>query len=143
MRILPRFTIPKLKSLRRKWRRWQQHLSVARVTLGIELLVLTGALLFILSGNRVVFLDRMGSRVDMIVLVSLFLALVVLHQLFKRYFLQRIEHYFSPAPYDERRILFDLSQAYGRQHQQLYESIAGRIAHSFEAADVSILCAMN
>ena len=140
MRVLPRFTIPKLKSLRRKWRRWQQHLSVARVTLGIELLVLTGALLFILSGNRVVFLDRLGSRVDMIVLVSLFLALALLHQLFKRYFLQRIEHYFSPAPYDERRILFDLGQEARTvaSIDQLYESIAGRIAHSFEAGDVSI-----
>jgi len=126
--------------MRRKWRRWQQHLSVARVTLIVELLVLAASLLFVLTGRRAAFLDRIGSRGDTAVLISLLAALAFLHVLARRHLLPRIERYFSPVPYDERRILFDLGQEARTvtSVDQLYESIARRIARTLEAGDVSI-----
>jgi sigma-B regulation protein RsbU (phosphoserine phosphatase) len=129
-----------LKTVRRRWRRWQEHLSVARVTRIVELSIFVSALWFMLTGSRVAFLDRIGSRGDWAVLIALLAALAFLHWLAKRQLLPRIERYFSPVAYDERRILFDLGQEARTVASvgELYESIARRIAASLEAGDVSI-----
>jgi sigma-B regulation protein RsbU (phosphoserine phosphatase) len=126
--------------MRRKWRRVQQHLSVARVTTIVELLVFVAILLLLLTGKRAVFLDQLGSRGELALIVSLLGALTLLHWLVRRWLLPAIEHYFAPVPYDERRILFDLGQEARTvtSVDQLYKSIASRIASSLEASDVSI-----
>jgi len=140
MRIFPRITIPRLKSLRKKLRRLGRHLSVARVTLGVEWLIFGGALLLALTGARAAFIDRLGRRGDLVALLLMLALFAWLHTLVKRRLLPRLERYFSPAPYDEHRILFDLGQEArtAESIDQLYESIAAQIGKSFEAGYVSI-----
>jgi len=140
MRIFPRITIPRLKPLRKKLRRLGRHLSVARVTLGVEWLIFGGALLLALTGARAAFIDRLGRRGDLVALLLLLALFAWLHTLVKRRLLPRLERYFSPAPYDEHRIFFDLGQdaRTAESIDQLYQSIAARIGESFEAAHVSI-----
>jgi phosphoserine phosphatase RsbU/P len=126
--------------MRQKLRRLSRHLTVARVTLGVECGIYGGALLLALTGGRVAYIDRFGRRGDLVAL-SLFLALFAwLHMIVKRRLLPRLERYFSPAPYDEHRIFFDLGQEARTADSidQLYESIAARIGESFEARHVSI-----
>jgi phosphoserine phosphatase RsbU/P len=117
-----------------------RHLTVARVTLGVECVIFSGALLLGLTGGRAAFIDGFGRRGDLVAF-SLMLALFAwAHTLVKRRLLPRLELYFSPAPYDEHRILFDLGQEARTADSidHLYESIAARIGESFEAGYVSI-----
>ena len=74
MRILPRITRPSLKPMRQKLRRLSRHLSVARVTIGVECGIFGGALLLALTGGRAAFIDGFGRRGDLVAL-SLLLAL--------------------------------------------------------------------
>src|SRR5215475_1752542 len=140
MRIFPRITRPSLKPLRQKLRRLSRHLSVARVTLGVEWLTFGAALLMALTGSRAAFIDGFGRRGDLIALMLLLALFASLHSIVKRRLLPRLERYFSPAPYDEHRIFFDLGQEARKAGSidHLYESIAARISESFEAGYVSI-----
>ena len=140
MRIFPRITRPNLKPARQKLRRLSRHLSVARVTLGAEWLIFGAVLLLALSGSRAAFIDRFGRRSDLIALSLLLALFALLHSLVKRRLLPRLERYFSPAPYDEHRIFFDLGQEASTANNidQLYQGIVDRIGESFEAGYVSI-----
>src|SRR5262245_20242158 len=140
MRIFPRIKRPSLKPLRQKLRRISRHLSVARVTFGVEWLIFGGALLLALTGSRAAFIDQLGRRGDLIALMLLLALFASLHSIVRRRLLPRLERYFSPAPYDEHRIFFDLGQEARKAGSidHLYESIAARISESFEAGYVSI-----
>jgi phosphoserine phosphatase RsbU/P len=126
--------------MRQRLRRLRRRLSVARVTLGVEWLIFGVALLLALTGRRAAFIDQFGRRGDLIALLLLLGLFAWLHALVKRRLLPRLERYFSPAPYDEHRIFFDLGQEARRAGSidHLYESIAARISESFEAGYVSI-----
>lgn len=126
--------------MRQKLRRLRRHLSVARVTLGVEWLIFGLTLLLALTGGRAAFIDEFGRRSDLIALMLLLALFASLHALVKRRLLPRLERYFSPAPYDEHRIFFDLGQEArtAGSIDHLYQSIAARISESFEAGYVSI-----
>jgi phosphoserine phosphatase RsbU/P len=140
MRIFPRVTRPSLKPTRQKLRRLSRSLSVARVTLGVEWLIFGAALLAALTGGRAAFIDGFGRRGDLIALLLSLTLFASLHSLVRRRLLPRLERYFSPAPYDEHRIFFDLGQEArsAESIDQLYQAIAARIGGSFEAGHVSI-----
>src|SRR5262245_16831427 len=140
MRIFPRFRLPRLRPLTRKLRRLRRYITVARVVVAVELAIFAGALMLLFSGSRSEFIDRFGRRGDLIVLLLLLAVFALVHSLLKRRLPPRFERYFSPAPYDERRILFDLSQEAraAASIDQLYSSIAARIGESFETSAVSI-----
>jgi phosphoserine phosphatase RsbU/P len=140
MRIFPRINRPSLKPLRQKLRRMSRHLTVARVTLGVEWLIFGAVLLLALTGSRAAFIDQFGRRGDLIALSLLIALFAWLHMTVKRWLLPRLERYFSPAPYDEHSIFFDLGQEArtAESIDQLYESIAARISESFEAGYVSV-----
>src|SRR5215468_1036247 len=140
MRIFPRINRPSLKPLRQKLRRMSRHLTVARVTLGVEGLIFGAILLSGLTGSRAAFIDGLGRRGDMVAALLSLALFAWLHTFIKRRLLPRLERYFSPAPYDEHRIFFDLGQEARSADSidQLYQSIAARIGESFEAGHVSI-----
>src|SRR5262247_2266207 len=140
MRIFPRINRPSLKPLRQKLRRMSRHLSVARVTFGVEWLIFGVILLLALTGSRAAFIDGFGRRGDLVVALLSLASFASLHALVKGRLLPRLERYFSPAPYDEHRIFFDLGQEARTADSidHLYESIAARIGESFEAGYVSI-----
>src|SRR5919108_5649332 len=93
MRILPRITRPSLKPMRQKLRRLSRHLSVARVTLGVECGILGGALLLALTGSRAAFIDQFGRRGDLVALTLLFALFALGHMIVKRRLLPRLERY--------------------------------------------------
>ncbi len=140
MRVLPRFRRPSLKPLWRRWARLRRGLTVARVTVAVEVLLAAGALLFVFTGSRAAWLDQQGGRADAVAAGALLLSFAALHWLVRRFLLPRLERYFAPAPYDEHRILFDLGQEVQRAASldALYQAIAQRIAESFEAASVAL-----
>src|SRR5215475_5531876 len=140
MRIFPRINRPSLKPLRQKLRRMSRHLTVERVTLGVEGLIFGAILLSALTGSRAAFIDGFGRRGDLVAALLSLALFAWLHTFIKRRLLPRLERYFSPAPYDEHRIFFDLGQEARTADSidHLYESIAARIGESFEAGYVSI-----
>jgi sigma-B regulation protein RsbU (phosphoserine phosphatase) len=141
MRILPRIVRPRLRRIGRrisKW--WQRYLSAGRLVSIFEGLVFGGALLYVLSGSRAASVDRLGPRTDLFVLVGATALLALLHLLLFRHIVPILERYFSPAPYDERRILFDLGQEAraATNMDQLYNSIVNKIGDALETESVSI-----
>jgi sigma-B regulation protein RsbU (phosphoserine phosphatase) len=97
-------------------------------------------MIFLLSGGRGAFFDRMGHRADTIAITLAVILFVPVHSLVGRYLVPRLEQYFSPVKYDERRILFDLGQEAraATSLDQLYRSIVTRIRDAFKSEDVSI-----
>ncbi len=140
MRILPRLTLSNLKPLRLRLRRVRRNISVAHVTLIIELLFFGAVVILALTGKSSAWIDRFGRRADLIVLMILLALGALLHSLVKRHLVPRLEHYFSPVSYDEHRILFDLGQEAraATDVDHLFRSIASRIEETFQAEDVSI-----
>lgn len=140
MRILPRFARPKVRALGRGLRRLRRYLSVARVVIIVELLLIIVVMIFLLTGGRGAFFDRIWNRADAIIIALAALGFFPLHLLVRRYILPRLEQYFNPVKYDERRILFDLGQEAraATSLDQLYRSIVTRIGEAFKSEDVSI-----
>jgi sigma-B regulation protein RsbU (phosphoserine phosphatase) len=104
------------------------------------MLILVTALLIIFTGRRSQAIDRFGMRADLAALAATLLVFVVLHVVAARRIERALERRFSPAPYDERRILFDLGQEARTaiNIDQLYKSIVNRIAAALETENVSI-----
>lgn len=140
MRIIPRFARPRIRRFGRRLRRWGRYLSVARVILFLELLIVGGVLLLILTGSRAAWIDRIGHRADLVALVVVLALFGLLHFVARRIVVPALERRFAPAAYDERRILFDLGQeARGATHiDQVYRSIVHRIGEALQAENVSI-----
>ncbi len=97
-------------------------------------------ILYLFSGWRAAYFDRLGHRADLFVLAIALLVFAGLHALAKRFLLPRLERYFSPVSYDERKILFDLGQqaraATNLDH--LFNLIVTQIKSALQAEDVSI-----
>ena len=140
MRVLPRVTMPTPKAARRLWRQSKQHLSVRRVYYTAEILFFAGIYLLIFSGRRLRYIDAFGSRSDLIVTLLLVAAFILFHWLLRQWLLPRIELYYEPTPYDERKIFFDLGQ--DTQHittiDQLYQHLAEGIRNTLEASNAAI-----
>ncbi len=140
MRILPRVSMPRSKTVRRLWRQSKQHLSVRRVYYFVEATLFIAIFILAFSGSRLRFIDAYGRRTDLVVSVLLVVSFVLVHILARRVLLPRIERYYEPAPYDERKIFFDLGQ--GTQHvssiDQLYQHLAERIRGALEASNAAI-----
>jgi sigma-B regulation protein RsbU (phosphoserine phosphatase) len=140
MRVLPRIIGHHVWPILRKLRKWRRHVTVARALFAAEVLAFGGALLLVLTGSRAALLDELGPRADLGVAAAALGLFGALHALVRRRVQPVLERYFSPAPYDERRILFDLGlEARGATNiDHLYESIVDKIGHALEAEKVSI-----
>ncbi|HSS19150.1 MAG TPA: SpoIIE family protein phosphatase [Pyrinomonadaceae bacterium] len=141
MRVLPRIGKPTLKPFRHGWRRLKRSLTVPRVVVAAEIMLFAFVWVFVFSGSRRAALDSWGQRSDLVVTLLLAIGMVALHHALKKYFVPRIERYFSPVAYEERQVLFSLGQEAraASNIRELYAAIANRIATSFEADNVSIL----
>jgi sigma-B regulation protein RsbU (phosphoserine phosphatase) len=86
------------------------------------------------------YIDSFGRRADWVVSFLLLSTFVFLHVLGRKVLLPRIERYYEPLPYDERKIFFDLGQ--GSQQvttiDQLYQQLAERIRDALEASNAAI-----
>ena|GEM_PF-5725127 len=103
MRILPRPRIPSRKAVRRLWRHSKARLTVRRVYYSAELILFVAIYFAVFSGSRLRFIDSFGPRMDAAVSLILLIGFVVIHTVARRRLLPKIERYYAPAPYDERR----------------------------------------
>jgi sigma-B regulation protein RsbU (phosphoserine phosphatase) len=140
MRILPRIHIPQVRRIKRKLRQLSHRLTVARAVILVELLGVIAAMLFMYTGGRAAQLDRIGRRADLFMFFGILLVFGALHVVARRRLIPALERRFSPAPYDERRILFDLGQEAraATNIDHLYKSIVGRISEALGTENVSI-----
>src|ERR1700752_861059 len=140
MRVLPKVTLPSPKSVRRLRRRVRRHLTVRRVFYAGEAIVLIGLFVLVFSGSRLRYIDGYGRRSDLITGLLLFTLVLLIHYLARKHILTRIEQHYTPVPYDEHKIFFDLGQGTRSVSSidQLYESLAERIRGAFEAGTASI-----
>jgi sigma-B regulation protein RsbU (phosphoserine phosphatase) len=132
--------MPKRKALRRLWRHSKARLTVRRVYYSVELILFIAIYFAVFSGSRLRFIDGFGRRMDAVVSLLLLAEFVVIHAVARRRLLPKIERYYAPAPYDERKIFFDLGQ--GSQHvtstDQLYQRVAERVRTALDASNAAI-----
>src|SRR5262245_40452799 len=140
MRILPRFRIPRFRLRRDKLRRRLRRLSVARVQLILEALTYVSLLVFILTGRRAVFLNEIGHHAEVYASLVVLAVVALFHLFAKHQLVPKIEEYFFPKPYEERRIFagLGLEARSAGGSEQLYAAIVERIAESLESNLVSL-----
>jgi sigma-B regulation protein RsbU (phosphoserine phosphatase) len=126
--------------LSRRWRQWRRHLTVARVALALEIILFVGVLLFALGAGRGALVDRFRQYTGWLMFTAALSFFGLLHLVGTRRLVRAVEKRFSPAEYDDRRILFDLGQEArsATSLDNLYDSIVQRIKEALEAEDVSI-----
>ena len=141
MRIFPRIRIPRFKRLSRRLGQWLRSITIRQAVAAFEFLAFFGAFVFLFSGNRIQFVDAFGRRADLVWLAAALVLAGLLHRLVIPRVASSLERHFSPAPYDERRILFDLGhQARAATNtDQLYKLIVISIAEALEAECVTVL----
>jgi sigma-B regulation protein RsbU (phosphoserine phosphatase) len=140
MRILPRLNLPTSKAARRLWRKSKARLNLRRIYYSAEIVLFIVIYFAVFSGSRLRTLDTFGRRTDVIVSLLLVAAFILIHVIARRRLLPKIERYYAPAPYDERKIFFDLGQ--GSQQvtsiDQLYERVAERVRNALDASNAAI-----
>jgi len=140
MRILPRVQIPTIKAARRLWRKSKGHITLRRIYYASELILFAAIYFLVFSGNRLRIIDSFGSRADALASLGVVAVFIVIHVIARRSLLPRIESHYAPAPYDERKIFFDLGP--GSQHVStigdLYQHLAERIRRALDASNAAI-----
>jgi sigma-B regulation protein RsbU (phosphoserine phosphatase) len=132
--------MPTPKTARRLWRQSKAHLTVRRVYYSTEAVLFAIIFFAAFSGSRLRYIDTFGRRSDLVFSLLFVAVFILVHGLARRSLLPRIEHYYEPTPYDERKIFFDLGQ--GSQQvssiEQLYQQLAERIRDALEASNAAI-----
>jgi len=140
MRIFPRFTRPSFKLPLQRLLRLRRYLSARRVVMLVEWISCGAALLFALTNGRAALADGFGQRAELAALALALAVCALLHAVLQRMLAPRLERYFSPVRYNERRILFDLGQE-ARQAtdtDHLFRLIVGQIGAALQSDDASI-----
>lgn len=121
-------------------RRLGRYLSVARIVRGLEVILLVATIIYTLTGRREIYLNSLGARADALALLTIFISFGVLHIVAGHFLVPAIVRRFSPRPYDDRRILLDLSHAARAavNVNQLYEIIVKMIGDALGTENVSI-----
>jgi sigma-B regulation protein RsbU (phosphoserine phosphatase) len=106
----------------------------------LEILLLCGALLFLLTGERARYLERSGAHADALVLALALAVFALLHLYLQRYALPRLALRHAPPSYDEQRILLDLGHAAraATSIDELYKLIVKMIGDALHTESVSI-----
>ncbi len=119
---------------------WLWRLTVARAEFAAAAAACAAVLIFLMTGRRAEWLDSLWSHADAAAAVLCLTLFGLLHAFVTRRFLPLVSRRFSPVPYDERRMLYELSQEAhtAASIDQLYGSVARRVAESLEADDVSL-----
>jgi phosphoserine phosphatase RsbU/P len=140
MRIFPRAKLPTPKAARRLWRKSKAHLNFRRIYYSAEIILFIVIYFAVLTGARLRFVDTYGRRADVVVSLILVAAFIVFHVLARRRLLPRIELHYQPAPYDERKIFFDLGQGTRQvtSIDQLYQNLAERVRNALDASNAAI-----
>src|SRR5262249_51751553 len=128
------------KAARRVWRKSRGHFTLHRIYYTSEFILFAAIYLLVFSGSRLRAIDSFGPRTDVLVSLGLVAAFIAIHVIARRSLLPKIESHYAPAPYDERKIFFDLGP--GSQHVStigdLYQHLAERIRRALDASNAAI-----
>jgi hypothetical protein len=115
-------------------------LTLRRIYYSVEILLFIAIYFVVVSGSRLRVIDGFGRRADTIASLLLVGTFILIHFIARRRVLPKIERYYAPAPYDERKIFFDLGQ--GSQNitsiDQLYQRVAERVRNALDASNAAI-----
>lgn len=140
MRVLPRFIIRPIRPRARKLWAWRRHLTVARVMFALQCVTFGAALAYLLTGSRARLLDGWGPRADALTLAAASIIFGLTHRVGRRRLVPWLDRRFSPAAYDEHRILFDFGQEAhaAATTDQLYHFIVNRIREAVGAGGAAV-----
>src|SRR5215467_10713560 len=105
MRVLPPLRMPSFRRHRRKSRPAGPRVPSAARVLVLEVLVGGSLVVFLLTGSRGAFLDRLHPRADALVVVLLAWIVAGSHFLFVRRILPALRRRAAPAAYDQQSIM--------------------------------------
>lgn len=111
-----------------------------RGVLLIEAVIFVVLMLILLTGRQPAPLDSLGPRADVLLLAATLVIFGLVHMTAGRRVARSLERRFAPAPYDDRKVVFDLTleARAATDLNQLYTSIARRIADALQTDNVSI-----
>ncbi|MDQ3819640.1 MAG: SpoIIE family protein phosphatase [Acidobacteriota bacterium] len=140
MRVLKPLNSRFARRIARRARQLRRRLTVARIVLLVEILLLGVALLVVLRAGPEVYRSWPLSDSRMLACLLLFTLAALLHLSVARRIIRRIETYLSPAAYDERRILLDIGEEARTADslRQFYDSVLARLKEALEAENVAI-----
>jgi sigma-B regulation protein RsbU (phosphoserine phosphatase) len=121
-------------------RRGVRYLLVSRGFLLIEALVALVVLSFLLTGDRIAAIDRIGARADIAVAAIATLAAVYLLRILNKKVMPVIDRRFFREAYDVQQILSELGQAVRTAHtiDQMLEMVVARIQDALHPESVRI-----
>jgi sigma-B regulation protein RsbU (phosphoserine phosphatase) len=140
MRVLPRLNTRFIRRVSRKVRQLRRRLTIARIVLIVELLLLSLTLFFALRAGPEIYSSWPFRDPRLLAFIILLSLAALIHLSVARRITRRIEAYLAPAAYDERRILFDIGEearAANSLHQ-FYDSVLIRLKDALEAESVAI-----
>lgn len=129
-----------MKRAVRRFKVWRRYLTIARSILVLELALESAALLFFFKGSGIFGLETVRRYPGYMTILAVVTVAILLHLVVTRRIIHAVERHFSPAEYDEHRILFDFGQEAlaATNLDQLYASIVSRIRCALDSENVSI-----
>lgn len=124
----------------RRLRQLRRRLTIARMVLAIELLILGGALFVLWRTNSEIYRSWPFRDPRLLTCIILLTIGILLHLTVARRITRRIEAYLAPAAYDERRILFDIGEEARTADslQEFHGSVLSRLKDALAAENVAI-----
>jgi sigma-B regulation protein RsbU (phosphoserine phosphatase) len=118
-----------------------RYLLISRGFYFVEALVLLAGLSFLLTGSRIVAIDRLGDRADMVASVIVTVVTVTLLRAVNRRVMVAIDRRFFREAYDAQVILTGLSEAVRTfsKTEELLEVVAAKIMDALHPENITIL----
>jgi sigma-B regulation protein RsbU (phosphoserine phosphatase) len=140
MLVFSRIHVPGMKRAIRRFKLWQRCLTIARSILVLELALEGAALLYFFKGSGVAGLEIVRRYPGYVTILAVVATCALLHLVITRRIVRAVERRFSPAEYDEHRILFDFGQEAlaATSLDQLYGSIVSKIKGALDCENLSI-----
>jgi phosphoserine phosphatase RsbU/P len=130
---------------RRKVKRWNLGARVRffLVSQGfrlVQIVVILAALSFVLTGSRIAFIDRYGSRADIVASIFVTIATMVLLTTLNRRVTSAINRRFFREAYDAQLILTEMDEAIPTltKTKQLVELVAEKISDALHPENITI-----
>lgn len=121
-------------------RRSVRYLLVSHGFRLLQAVAVLAALMFMLTGSRIVFIDRYGNRADIVASIFVTIATIVLLTTLNRRVMASIDRRFFREAYDAELILTELGEAIPTlsKTRQLVELIASKITAALHPENVTI-----
>jgi sigma-B regulation protein RsbU (phosphoserine phosphatase) len=106
----------------------------------VQLVVVLAILSFLLTGNRLAAIDRLGNRADIVASIIVTLVTLVVLQAVNHRVMRSIDRHFYREPYNAQRILIEVNEAIlgNSQTRQLVELVGNKIKNAVHPENVTI-----